>query len=65
MEYELGTTIQFREPKTTASGIGYNRIRQGTVNGDSLEAKEGVFYPVWVEELSNTIYVHFDNIIES
>lgn len=65
MEYPMGHTLEFKDRGKPRLDEPEEVTRKGTVNGDSLEAKEGVFYPVWVDELSNTIYVHFDNIIES
>lgn len=64
MEYPTGHILKFYD-RTDAVREG-NRlvIREGRINGDSIDAIEGVFYPVWVDELSSTVYIHFDNIIE-
>ena len=68
MEYPLGHTLRFRDRAEGLVPEGYagHVIREGTVNGDSIEAKEGVFYPVWTDrgKGGETIYVHFDNVIE-
>lgn len=64
MEYPLGHTLRFRDRVEGDAPEGV--IREGSVNGDSLEVQEGVFYPVWTNRGrgGETIYVHFDNVIE-